>query len=294
MGARVRGLHISHPDKVWWPDDRITKLDVVRYYAGMWPRLRPWLTRRLLTAERCPDGMQGSCFYQKNFDRGLPPGVPTAPVRAESTGKLVRYVVGGSRTSLLALVNLGCIAVHVMNCREGSLDTPDWVAFDLDPVSGRFADAAAAGHLLHELLDELGLRGYPKTSGGRGLHVLVPLGGGPDQATVRAFAQHVGSLMAERAPDLVTVAMSKRQRHGRVFADALRNAFGQTLVAPYSVRRRPGAPVSMPLDWDEVGPRLEPADYRLRTVARWLRRADPWADFWKQRQRLPALPARVA
>jgi bifunctional non-homologous end joining protein LigD len=294
MSATVEGLRISHPDKVWWPDDDITKLDVVRYYAGMWPRLRPWLTRRLLTAERCPDGMRGSCFYQKNFARGLPAGVPTVPVRAETTGKQVRYVVGGNRTSLLALVNLGCIAVHVMNCRAGSLHAPDWLAFDLDPVSGRFADAAEAGRLLRELLDDLGLRSFPKTSGGRGLHVLVPLAGGPDQAAVREFAQRVGRLMAERAPRLVTVAMSKRQRHGRVFADALRNAFGQTLAAPYSIRRRPGAPVSTPLDWDEVDPRLEPADYRLRTLARRLDKADPWADFWAQRQRLPRLPARVA
>jgi bifunctional non-homologous end joining protein LigD len=294
MATTVDGVRISHPDKVWWPDDGITKLEVVRYYARMWPRLRPWLTRRLLTAERCPDGMRGSCFYQKNFDRGLPAGVPTVPVRAETTGKLVRYVVGGRRPSLLALANLGCIAVHVMNCRAGALDAPDWVAFDLDPVSGRFADAAEAGRLLRGLLDELGLRSFPKTSGGRGLHVLVPLTGGPDQVAVREFAQDVGRRMAERAPGLVTVAMAKRQRRGRVFADALRNAFGQTLVAPYSIRRRPGAPVSTPLDWDEVDPRLAPADYRLRTLEPRLERPDPWAAFWTLRQRLPRRAARVA
>jgi bifunctional non-homologous end joining protein LigD len=294
VSATVEGLRISHPDKVWWPDDDITKLDVVRYYAGMWPRLRPWLSDRLLTAERCPDGMRGSCFYQKNFVRGLPAGVATVPVRAETTGRLVRYAVGGTRTSLLALANLGCIAVHVMNCRTGSLDTPDWLAFDLDPASGRFADAAEAGRLLRGLLDDLGVRAYPKTSGGRGLHVLVPLARGPDQAAVREFAIHVGRLMAERAPRLVTVEMSKRQRRAPVFADALRNAFGQTLVAPYSIRRRPGAPVSTPLDWDEVDPRLEPTDYNLRTLEQRLKSTDPWTDFWKRRQRLPQLAARVA
>jgi bifunctional non-homologous end joining protein LigD len=103
---------------------------------------------RLLTAERCPDGMRGSCFYQKDFARGLPAGVPTEPVRAETTGRVVRYVVGGSRRTLLALVNVGCIPIHLMNCRRGALDRPDWLAFDLDPGSGRFADAAKAGLLL--------------------------------------------------------------------------------------------------------------------------------------------------
>jgi bifunctional non-homologous end joining protein LigD len=282
------GLRISHPDKVWWPDEGITKLDVARYYAGMWRRLGPWLTDRLLTAERCPDGMRGGCFYQKDFARGLPPGVPTLPVRAESTGKLVHYVVG-ARRALLALVNLGCIPIHVMNCRQGSLDTPDWLAFDLDPGSGRFADAAEAGRLLHELLDALGVHSYPKTSGRRGLHVLVPLARGPSQDEVRDFARRLGRRMAERAPRLVTVEMSRHARRGRVFADALRNAFGQTIVAPYSIRRRPRAPISTPLDWNEVDPRLDPADYNLRTCARRLEQTDPWADFWKRRQRLPEI-----
>jgi LigD, primase-polymerase domain len=129
-----------------------------------------------------------------------------------------------------------------LKCRSGSRDWPDWLAFDLDPGSGAFADAARAGHGLREILEERGIRSYPKTSGGRGLHVLVPLRRGPTQEAVRAFAQDVGRAMAERAPRLVTVAMSKTQRRRRVFADVLRNAFGQTIVAPYWVRRQPKAP----------------------------------------------------
>ena len=166
-------VSVTHPDKVWWPDENITKLDVIRYYAEVESHLQPWLNDRLLTAERCPEGMRGSCFYQKNFPSGLPAGVSTEAVRAETTGKLVRYVVGGSRRTLFALVNLGCIAMHLMNCRRGALDRPDWLAFDLDPGSGRFADAAQAGRVLRRILEDLGLEGYPKTSGGRGLHVLV-------------------------------------------------------------------------------------------------------------------------
>jgi bifunctional non-homologous end joining protein LigD len=233
--------------------------------------------------------MRGSCFFQKNFARGLPPNVPTAALAARSTGKTVRYVIGGAKTTLLALVNLGCIAMHVMNCRTRALDRPDWLAFDLDPGSGEFTDAAQAGRLLHSVLGDLKLRSYPKTSCGRGLHVLVPLRPGPTQDQVRAFASRVGRELAERAPRLVTVEMLKAKRRGRVFADALRNAFGQTIVAPYSVRRRPAAPVSTPLDWDEVDPRLDPARYNLRTIERRLASRDPWAGFWKHRQALPAL-----
>ena len=281
------GVTISHPDKVWWPGEGITKLDVIRFYADIAPRLLPWLKERPLAAERCPDGLRGECFFQKNFPKGLPAGVPTAAIAATSTGRTVHYVVGGSKKTLLALVNLGCIAIHMMNCRRRALQRPDWLAFDLDPGSGAFADAARAGRLLHAILDELRIRSYPKTSGGRGLHVLVPLRPGPTQDDVRLFAQEIGRMMAEREPGLVTTEMSRAKRRGRVFADALRNAFGQTIVAPYSVRRRPKAPISTPLAWDEVETEFDPAQYNLRTFDRRLAGPDPWADFWTRRQPLP-------
>jgi bifunctional non-homologous end joining protein LigD len=281
------GVTISHPDKVWWPGEGITKLDVVRFYADIAPRLLPWLKERPLAAERCPDGLRGECFFQKNFPRGLSAGVPTTAIAAASTGRTVHYVVGGSKKTLLTLVNLGCIAIHMMNCRRRALQRPDWLAFDLDPGSGAFADAARAGRLLHAILDELRIHSYPKTSGARGLHVLVPLRPGPTQDDVRSFAQEVGRMMAEREPGLITTEMSPAKRRGRVFADALRNAFGQTIAAPYSVRRRPKAPISTPLAWDEVEAELDPARYNLRALDRRLAGPDPWADFWTRRQPLP-------
>ena len=191
--VRVAGVTITRPDKIWWPDEGITKVDVVHFYADIAPRLVPWMASRPLVAERCPDGMRGQCFFQKNFLDGLPAGVPTAAIAAETAGRMVHYVIGGSRKTLLALVNLGCIAVHVMNFRLRSLERPDWLAFDLDPGSGRFADAARAGRLLREILDDLGLSSYPKTSGGRGLHVLVPLRQGASQDAVREFAMRSGT-----------------------------------------------------------------------------------------------------
>jgi len=219
----------------------------------------------------------------------MPPDVPRVPIEAKSAGRTVSYVVGGTTEVLLSLVNLGCIAIHEMNCRTTSLDQPDWLAFDLDPSSDEFADAAKVGRLLHKLLEELGIRSYPKTSGSRGLHVFAPLRRGPDQDVVRVCARRIGGLLARRAPDAVTLNPSKAARGGRVYVDVQRNAFGQTIVIPYAVRRRPCAPVSTPLDWDEVRTSLDPARFNVRTIARRLASTDPWADFWRHRQVLPNL-----
>ncbi|MGA2280057.1 MAG: non-homologous end-joining DNA ligase [Verrucomicrobiota bacterium] len=280
-------MAITHPDKLWFPEDQITKLEVAQHYAGVVPRMLPWLNQRLLTAERCPDGITGGCFFEKNFSDNLPAGIPTLAVPAESAGKNVHYVVGGSKATLLTLVNLGCIAIHVMNCQAGSFDQPDWLAFDLDPSTGQFRDAAKAASLLRELLNELRIRSFPKTTGGRGLHVLVPLQPGLNQEQVRLFAHGISREMARKSPKTITVQMRKAKRQNRVFADWLRNAFGQTIVAPYSVRCRPGAPVSTPLDWDEVRPELNPSRFNIRTIQRRLEDNDPWADFWRSRQTLP-------
>lgn len=288
-GLTIGGVAISHPDKLWWPDEDITKEDIVRYYDAVWPRLRPWVRDRPLTAERCPDGIRGSCFYQKNFaPDAAPTEAPRLRQRAASTGRDVSYLVGGARSTLLTMTNLGCIAVHVMAARTDAIDRPDWMAFDLDPTTGSFADAAKAGRALRILLDELGLRSFPKTSGSRGLHVFVPLRRGATSKEVTAVASAIGEELARREPRLVTAAHSKAARGQRVYADAFRNGAWQTVAAPYSVRRRPGAPVSTPLDWDEVRPNLDPARWNVRTIGRRLAKNEPWADFWKARQRLPA------
>ena len=283
----IGGVRITHPDKLWFPEDRITKGDVVSFYDRISPLILPWLKDRPLTAERCPEGLVGPCFFQKDFPASAAPGLPTAAIRAESTGKIVHYLLGGTKKTLLFLVNFWSIAIHVMNCRRDSLDAPDWLAFDLDPSSGGFAAAARAGLRLKPVLDAYGLKSFPKTSGSRGLHVFVPLSRGADQDSVRAFAAAVGARLAGEVPDLVTIEMSKAKRGKRVFADALRNAFGQTIVPPYSVRRRPKAPVSSPLDWSEVDPKLDPARFNVRTAEKRFASADPWKDFAKSKKKLP-------
>jgi bifunctional non-homologous end joining protein LigD len=188
-------LQISNPDKVFWPDEGYTKLDLIRFYVEVFEPLKPYVKDRLLSLERCPDGMAGECFYQKQKPPSMPEDTPTRPVRHEKG--TTSYVVGGKLVTQLALVNLGCIAIHVWGSRKQNPRKPDWVCFDLDPDSGKFADAARAGIRLKEALSALKLVSYPKTSGKKGLHVFVPIQTGPDADEVRGFAETLGQHLSQ-------------------------------------------------------------------------------------------------
>ncbi|MGP0071980.1 MAG: non-homologous end-joining DNA ligase [Bryobacteraceae bacterium] len=275
---------ITHPDKVFWPGQGYTKLDLARYYDAVFDRLRPYVDDRLLSLERCPDGMLGDCFYQKAAPKGMPKGTPTQRIHHQNRD--VEYVVGGAKDTQLALVNLGCIPVHVWASRASHPQQPDWMVFDLDPTSGKFADAARAGLAIKEELDKLGLVSFPKTSGSRGLHVFVPLRLGPTYDDVLPFAKQICERLAADHPKEFTVEQRIEARGQRVYLDPFRNAFGATVVAPYAVRRRDKAPFSMPLHWSDVKPSLDPADFNLGNYARVLAGPDPWKDFFKSRQSL--------
>ena len=284
----IGGVAVTNAEKIWFADDGITKGDIARFYDAIADLINPWLKDHPLTAERCPDGLSGGCFYQKDFPPDKPPkDVPRVAVRASTTGKDVRYLVGGTKRALISMANLGSIAMHVMTARAADLHEPDWLVYDLDPQDGGFADAAEAGIALRAVLDEAKLPSYPKTSGSRGLHVFVPLKPGLNSEQVVAYAVSMGEELARRDPSLVTMSHSKAGRRGRVYADPFRNAYMQTIVSPYSVRRRPHAPVSTPLAWDEVSPKLDPAKFTIRTLAKRVAKADPWKDFKRRAVRLP-------
>jgi bifunctional non-homologous end joining protein LigD len=200
--------------------------------------------------------------------------------------------VGGKLETQLALVNLGCIAVHVWGSRAASPRKPDWVCFDLDPDSGKFADAAKAGLRVKAALDALGLVSFAKTSGKKGLHVFIPIRVGPDADDARAFAEILGARLSAAYPDEMTMEGRIAARKGRVYLDPFRNGFAQTVVSPFCVRHAPGAPVSTPLAWKEVRPTLKPVDFNLGNFEKRLEKPDPWADFFASRQDLkPALKA---
>jgi len=287
-------IALSHPDKVFWPDEGYTKLDLATYYRDVFSLLAPYVKDRILTLERCPDGMAGQCFYQKEMPQSMPPGTPTKEI-ANDTGprKTTHYVVGGSLTTQLALVNLGCIPVHVTGSRASTFPNPDWVCIDLDPGSGKFAHAATAGLLVKEVLDALDVLSFPKTSGSRGLHIFIPIRVGPSATEVMNFAARLLSKVASANPKLLTVEHSIAARGNRVYLDAMRNGSVQTVVSPYSVRRRPHAPVSTPLNWSEVKTTLDPAKFNIGNFASRMKKKDPWADFFKSRQILRAMAEKL-
>ncbi|MEP6914530.1 MAG: non-homologous end-joining DNA ligase [Acidobacteriota bacterium] len=285
-GVRLGGVLITNPSKLFWPDDRLTKLDLAQFYARTAGQILPWMKQRAVTMERCPEGIRKSCFYQKQAPANLSPEVPTVTIPAPSAGHDVDYIVGGTRKTLLTLVNMGCIAMHVTNSRTDQLDKPDWLAFDIDPADG-FASAARVALLLRAKLEDHGLEPYVKTSGGRGLHVFVPLRRGALEDTVRAYASSIAAEMAAEHPKLVTIEVRKAKRRAPVYLDVMRNASGQTIVPPFSVRWRPRAPVSMPLDWDEVSPRLDPIMFNIKTAERRMKAKAPWSSFFGHRQTLP-------
>jgi len=277
-------VQLSNPDKIFWPDEGYTKQDLADYYAAVFPKLKLYVADRMLTMERCPNGMRGQCFYQKQAPKGLPPGVPTKTIH--HSNRNVQYVVGGSLETQLTLVNLGCIPVHVWGSRAGYERKPDWVIFDLDPSTGEFAGAARAGLRVKEALDQLGLTSFPKTSGSRGLHVFVPLRVGPDFDEVLTFARELCTRLAAAHPDTLTVEARIQKRGDRMYLDSMRNSFGATVVAPYSVRRHPKAPFSMPLDWSDVKPSLDPSTFNLGNYKKRLTTSDAWEDFFRSRQSL--------
>ena len=280
----IHGVHVSNPDKLYWPEDGYTKRDLVTFYADVFGRLKPYVQDRLLSLERCPDGMRGQCFFQKEKPQGLPPDTPSKKI--QHAKGVTNYVVGGRLETQLALANLGCIAVHVWGSRQQSPRQPDWVCFDLDPDSGKFADAIPAALRVKEALDALELESFAKTSGGKGIHVLVPIRVGPDADEVLAFADRLGHGLAAAYPEQFTMESRIAKRKGRVYLDPFRNGFAQTVVPPYSVRRKPKAPFSMPLSWKEVRPGLDHARFNLGSFRKVLERPDPWKDFWKSRQSL--------
>ena len=241
----------------------------------------------MLFLERCPDGMRGECFYQKQIPKSMPPATPAKRI-AHATGArgFADYVVGGSLTTQLALANLGCIAVHVMASRASSPRRPDWICIDNDPASGRFEDAVDEGLHVKAALDVLKLVSFVKTSGSWGMHVLSPIRNGPDSNEVLAFAESFVARAAAAHPDKLTVEHSVAARRDRVYLDPFRNGFGQTVAAPYSARRRERAPISTPLDWSEVKPTLIPSDFNMGNFMKRLKRADSWSNFFENRQPL--------
>jgi bifunctional non-homologous end joining protein LigD len=287
--VRVSGItvELSNTGKTLFPDDHVTKGDLVGYYRDIASRMLPYLRDRPLSMERYPDGIAGERIVQKNVPRYFPDWISRARVKKQG-GALVQVICDKPAT-LVYLANQACIEMHAFLSRTGALDQADQLIFDLDPPDDRRFDQVR--HLALELRGllegELGLTAFVKTTGGRGLHVHVPLNAADDFDTVRRFARQASDVLATREPDILTTEQRKESRGDRVYSDVMRNAYAQTAVAPYSVRARPGANVATPLEWAELeDPSLTPHRFTIRTMADRLDRlgsADPWAGMARRR-----------
>ncbi|HEX3715340.1 MAG TPA: non-homologous end-joining DNA ligase [Trebonia sp.] len=282
-------IQFSHLDKVFFPGDGITKGDLIGYYREMAPRMTGYLKDRPLVLGRYPDGITGHRIVQKNVPDYFPDWITRTQVGKQ--GGTVCHAVGDKPATLEYLANQGCIELHVFLSRVGALDRPDQLVFDLDPPDeSGFKQACGLAVELREMLThELNLTAYAKTTGGKGLHVHVPLRPEKDFDEVRGFARDVAAALVSRSPGQLTIEQRKEQRGHRLYLDIMRNAYAQTVVAPFSVRARPGAPVAVPLHWAEVeAGKLSPRQLTLRTVAGWLAgRDDPWAGMARHRRGLP-------
>ena len=277
-------VELSHPDKVLFPGDDVTKGDLVQYYLAVADRMLPLIAERPVTMIRYPNGISAHPILQKNTPDYFPDWITRAEVAKQ--GGSVRHVICDKRATLAYLANQACIELHVFLSRVGSLDNPDQLIFDLDPPDDeQFAGVRRAALLLRELLEsELGLTAYVKTTGGKGLHVHVPLDAAQGFDAVRQLARQAGGVLAARAPDLVSTEQRKDKRGGLIYADPMRNAYGQHAAAPYSVRGRPGAPVATPLDWAELDDDgLSPHQFTVATVPGRLAGDDPWAGMPRRR-----------
>jgi bifunctional non-homologous end joining protein LigD len=285
---------VRRADKPLFPDG-ITKSELAGYYQLVADRMLPYLAGRPLAMERFPDGVDGQRVFQKNVPDYFPDWLRRMEVPKED-GK-VRHALCDQPATLVYLAGQACITPHVFLSRADQLDHPDQMVFDLDPPGPEHFDAARRGALtLRRLLeDELGLVAFARTTGGKGLHVHVPLHRGTGFGQVRELARSIAGVLAGREPDRFTVEQRKAARGDRVFVDVLRNAYAQTVVAPYAVRARPGAPVSHPLEWDEVADRRLRTDrFDLRGAQQWLAEPDPWSGMSRRARRLDRPRQRLA
>jgi bifunctional non-homologous end joining protein LigD len=281
---RPDAIELTNGDRVWFPKDGITKGDVYRYYEAVADRLIPFLRDRPVTLERLPGGIGPGQphFWQKHTPEHYPKWIPRVDFPTER-GRSVDYVLVNDERTLLYLVNQGTLTFHPWLSRVSDPDRPDFVLFDLDPGGATFGDAITVAKEIHRVLGEEGLAGVPKTSGKSGLHVLVAWArkGGFDEA--REWARLLAERLAEGLPNLATVEIRKAKRGKRVYVDTLQNAKGHHAVPPYVVRPVAEAPVSMPLNWDELTARLRPDQFTIRTALRRLSRqkSDPMAPLLK-------------
>ncbi len=270
--VQVAELRFTNLDKVFWPEEGYTKGDLIEYYRRIAPWILPYLRDRPLVMTRYPDGITGKSFFQKDAPDFAPDWFRTERVWSDQGERELRYFVCDDESSLLFVINLGSIPLHVWASRVSSLERPDWCILDLDPGEAPFTDVVEIARVVHRLCEDIELPNFVKTSGSKGLHVLLPLGRQCTHEQSRTLGELLARVVVSELPEIATIARSPTRRDGRVYVDYLQNGHGKLLVAPFCVRPVPGAPVSMPLRWGEVNRRLTVDRFTIRNAVRRMKR----------------------
>lgn len=283
----IAGVSISHPDRVMFPDAQLTKADVARFYERIANWIVPHLQGRPLTLVRCPEGLASDCFFMKHSKVWAPPALTRASIQEKT--KVGDYLIADTLAAVVSLVQMDVLEIHTWNTRIDNVERPDRIVFDIDP--GRqvaWKQVVETARLVRRMLEVVGLTSFPKTTGGAGLHVVVPLRPTADWRECLEFSRALAEAIERHAPNLYTTAFAKAGREGKILIDYLRNNRTNTSIAAFSTRARPGAPVSMPIKWEEVTISLNPLAWTMATAERRLKslRRDPWKDYWTSRQRL--------
>jgi bifunctional non-homologous end joining protein LigD len=284
----VRGIRISHPDRVMYGAPHLTKLDVARYYDTIAPAMMPHVEGRPLTLVRCGDGASGDCIFMKHSKLWAFPALTR--VKIPEKKKIGEYLVIESPEGLVGLAQMDILETHTWNTRYRRVDNPDRIVLDLDPgPEVGWAAVVAAAKLVRKLLATLDLACWVKTTGGRGVHVVIPVLPREDWSVCLDFARAAADALVRHDSGQFTTTFSKRGRERQILIDYMRNNRTNTSIAAFSTRARPGAPVSMPLSWTELTPRLDPASFTVLTAPARVatQRKDPWADYFRSKQRLP-------
>jgi len=286
---------LSNRDKIFWPDEGFTKGDMLDYYAAISDTLLPHLRERPVMLVRYPDGITGKSFYQWNVPRGTPDWIRTLALRDEERdGKTVATFLVDSADALLHIVNLGCIPLHVLACRQNTLEHCDFLTIDFDLGGQPLHVGVKLALSLRDLLQEIELPGFPKTSGQTGLHVFIPMGPGVSFDTAKVLVELIGRLLQLRHADVSTMERRVSERRGRVYIDTGQTGRSRTIVAPYSVRAYRGASVSTPLFWEEVHMALDPRQHTMFTVpTRVAERGDPMDGLLEVRPDIPRAVAKL-
>jgi bifunctional non-homologous end joining protein LigD len=279
--AELHGIRLTHPDRIVFREQGVSKADLADYYGAVARRMLPLMENHPLSLVRCPKGAGDKCFFQKHASDGFPEALKRVPI-TESDGDIAEYLYIDGVAGLIAGVQMGTLEFHIWGSRIDLLEKPDRLVLDLDPDPALdFEVVRLAAAVVRDRLSDIGLKSLPLVTGGKGIHVVAPLRRTADWEAVKTFARSFAESLASRHPDVFVATMSKQRRRGKIFLDWLRNDRGSTAIAPYSSRARQGAPVAAPLSWQQLA-KVEAADaFHLDDMVRRAGQADPWADYGK-------------